>query len=51
VTVGRGAVVAAGAVVRRDVPPFCVAAGVPAKVIGKRGENLCYELRFRPWFE
>ncbi|MEL6772164.1 MAG: acyltransferase [Bacteroidota bacterium] len=33
VTVGRGAVVAAGAVVVKDVPPYSVVAGVPAKVI------------------
>jgi acetyltransferase-like isoleucine patch superfamily enzyme len=36
VTVGRGSVVAAGSVVTRDIPPYSVAAGVPAKVIGKR---------------
>lgn len=36
VTIGEGAVVAAGAVITRDVPPYSVAGGVPAKVIGKR---------------
>lgn len=34
--IGRGAVVAAGAVVSKPVPPYAVAAGVPAKVIATR---------------
>ncbi|MCE9609369.1 MAG: hypothetical protein K8R23_03985 [Chthoniobacter sp.] len=34
VSVGPNSVVAAGAVVTRDVPPNFVAAGVPAKVLG-----------------
>ena len=33
VTIGEGAVVAAGSVVNKDVPPHCLVAGVPAKVI------------------
>lgn len=36
ITIGRGAVVAAGSVVTRDVAPMTVVAGVPAKPIGKR---------------
>jgi acetyltransferase-like isoleucine patch superfamily enzyme len=37
VTVGRGSVVAAGAVVTRNVPPGSIAGGVPARVMRARG--------------
>lgn len=38
-TVGRFAMVAAGAVVTKDVPDYALVAGVPAKVIGKVDER------------
>ncbi len=38
VTIGRGAQIGAGAVVTRDVPPYAVAAGNPARVLRLRPE-------------
>lgn len=36
VVIGDGAIVAAGSIVTKDVPPYAIVAGVPAKVIGYR---------------
>ena len=36
VTIGNGCIIAAGAVVTKDVPDWCVCGGVPAKVISIR---------------
>jgi acetyltransferase-like isoleucine patch superfamily enzyme len=38
ITIGRDAIVGAGAVVTHDVPPFAIALGVPAKVVRMRNE-------------
>ena len=51
VTVGKGAVVAAGAVVTKDVTPFTIMGGVPAKKIGDRNKNLDYQVNFRGWLK
>ncbi len=47
VTIGKGAVVAAGAVVTKDVDPYTVVAGVPARKIGMRTSDLTYRADWR----
>lgn len=39
VTIGRGCVVAAGAVVTKSLPDYAIAVGVPARVIRYRGQT------------
>jgi acetyltransferase-like isoleucine patch superfamily enzyme len=51
VTVGEGAVVAAGSVVHRDVAPYSIVSGVPAVGIGERSRDLNYEVDYGPrWY-
>ena len=51
VTIGRGAVVASNAVVTKNVEPFAIVAGIPAKKIGVRTSNLKYTNKYFPFFQ
>lgn len=51
VTIGKGAVVAAGAVVTKNVDAFQIVGGIPAVTIGKRNnKDLHYKLGRAAWF-
>ncbi len=51
VHIGKGAVVASGAVVTHDVAPYIVVGGVPAEFIRHRTKDLRYQLRFARLFQ
>lgn len=43
IRIGKGAIVAAGSVVTKDVAPYTIVAGLPAKKIGERSHDLDYK--------
>lgn len=51
VELGEGAVVCAGAVVTKNVAPYTIVGGVPAKKIGDRSRNLNYSCKWEMPFD
>ena len=51
ITIGDGAVIAAGSIVTKDVEPYSVVAGIPAKLIKKRfNDNIIKKLIKEKWW-
>jgi acetyltransferase-like isoleucine patch superfamily enzyme len=50
VKIGEGAVVAAASLVNKDVPPYWIVGGVPARKIQERARDLKYRISWRPPF-
>ena len=49
--IGKGAVIAAGALVTKSVEPFAVMAGVPAKMIKTRNPDINYNFSYKRLFQ
>ena len=50
VTIGEGAIVLAGSVVTKDVEPWSIVGGNPAKKIRERNRDIDYKQVYRYWF-
>lgn len=50
VKIGKGAVVAAGSIVNKNIDPYTIVGGVPAKIIGTRVRELRYSCNWKPPF-
>jgi acetyltransferase-like isoleucine patch superfamily enzyme len=51
VRIGEGAVVGACALVTKNVAPYKIVAGVPARSIGDRSRDINYRCVYFPWFD
>ena len=50
VNIGNGAVVLPGSIVTKDVEPFTVVGGIPAKYIKERVKEVNYTIDYNYWF-
>lgn len=51
VKIGKGAIVAVGAVVTKDIEPYAIVAGIPARKIKERTKELNYNPSWFSWFD
>lgn len=52
IKIGNGAIIAAGAVVTKDIPPYAIAAGIPAKIIKYRfSDEIISRLLQSKWWD
>ena len=50
ITIHEGAIVLTGSVVTKDVPPYTIVGGNPAKIIRKRPKGIDYKQNYNYWF-
>jgi len=51
VTIEEGAVIGAGSIVTKNIPPYTIAVGNPARVIKNRNRDIRYKTRYFPFFD
>jgi acetyltransferase-like isoleucine patch superfamily enzyme len=51
VTIGEGAVIGAGSIVTKDIAPWKIAVGNPAREIKDRNREIRYTCKYRTWFD
>ena len=51
ITIHEGAVIGAGALVTKDIGPYRIAVGVPAREIKDRNRDIQYQVEYFPWFD